>query len=52
MRLLFVPEAQNGQRYNAVDIQKAVTSILKSIPLTDIEKSFQTLIDRANSCID
>jgi len=34
------------------DIQKAVTSVLKSIPLTDIEKSFQTLIDRANRCID
>jgi len=53
MRLFFVPEAQNGQRYDAVDdIQKAVTSVLKSIPLTDIEKSFQTLIDHANHCID
>jgi len=42
-----------GRRYDAVDdIQKAVTSVLKSIPLTDIEKSFQTLIDRANRCVD
>lgn len=45
--------AIKGHHYNDVDdIKGTMTSILKAIPKTDIEKSFHALIDRANRCID
>jgi len=45
--------AMKGHHYDDVDdIKGAVTSVLKAIPKTDIEKSFHALIDRANRCID
>ena len=34
------------------DIQGAVTSTLRAIPQEDVQKSFQSLLDRATRCID
>jgi len=34
------------------DIQTAVTSILRAIPQEDVQRSFQSLPDRATRCID
>ena len=34
------------------DIQTSVTSSLRAIPQEDVQRSFQSLLDRANRCID
>ena len=34
------------------DIQAAVTSSLRAIPQEDVQRSFQSLLDRATRCID
>ena len=34
------------------DIQAAVTSSLRAIPQEDVQRSFQSLLDRATCCID
>jgi hypothetical protein len=34
------------------DIQAAVTSSLRAIPQEDVQRSFQSLLDRATHCID
>ena len=34
------------------DIQAAVTSCLRTIPQEDVQRSFQSLLDRATTCID
>jgi len=34
------------------DIQGAVTSSLRAIPQEDVQRSFQSLLDRATRCID
>jgi hypothetical protein len=34
------------------DIQAAVTSSLQVIPQEDVQRSFQSLLDRATLCID
>ena len=41
-----------GKRYADVDaIQKDSTAILNVIPKDDLKKSFDSLLDRANRCI-
>ena len=41
-----------GKRYADVDaIQKASTAILNAILKDDLKKSFDSLLDRANRCI-
>ena len=37
---------------NVQDIQGAVTSSLRAIPQEDVQRSFQSLLDRATRCID
>ena len=34
------------------DIQGAVTSTLRAVPQEDVQRSFQSLLDRATRCID
>ena len=34
------------------DIQGAATSSLRAIPQEDVQRSFQSLLDRATRCID
>jgi hypothetical protein len=34
------------------DIQAAVTSSLRAIPQEDMQRSFQSLLNRASRCID
>ena len=34
------------------DIQAAVTSSLRAIPQEDVQRAFQSLLDRATRCID
>jgi len=34
------------------DIQAAVTSSLRAIPQEDVQRSFQSLLNRASRCID
>ena len=44
--------AMKGKHYADVDaIQKASTGILNAIPMDDLKKSFDKLLDRANRCI-
>ena len=34
------------------DIQEAVTSSLRAIPQEDVQRSFQSLLERTTRCID
>ena len=44
--------AMKGKRFADVDaIQKASIAILNAIPKDELKKSFDNLLDRANSCI-
>jgi len=43
----------NGRLFEDVqDIQAAVPSSLRDIPQEDVQRSFQSLLDRATCCID
>jgi len=37
---------------NVQDIQAAVTMSLRAIPQEDVQRSFQSLLERATRCID
>lgn len=42
-----------GKRYKDIeDIQSSSTDILKSIPINELQKSFDNLIVRAKHCIE
>jgi len=44
---------KKGIRFTSVeDIQSSTTTILNNIPLKDIKKSFESLIERADRCIE
>lgn len=41
-----------GKRYADIDaIQKAATAILNAVPKSELKKSFDNLLERANRCI-
>lgn len=49
---LFLHLAMKGNRFASVeDIQRSTTTILNNIPIIDIKKSFDALVERANRCI-
>ncbi|CAK9801815.1 Histone-lysine N-methyltransferase SETMAR [Anthophora quadrimaculata] len=44
--------AMKGNRFTSIeDIQRSTTSNLNIIPISDIKKSFNALLERANCCI-
>jgi len=45
--------AMKGKWHASIEaIEKATTDVLKTIPIKDMEKSFDNLLERANLCID
>ena len=45
--------AMKGKWHSSIEaIEKATTDVLKTIPIKDMDKSFDNLLERANLCID
>ena len=45
--------AMKGKWHASIEaIEKATTDVLKAIPIKDMEKSFDNLLEHANLCID